>query len=151
MKASNLFIGVSVQTPLPPLRARKTSMADPVSTASSIAGFVELADVALRASRELYVFFSALRNSTRKIRLLSTELKDVSDILSEVRTFACDHDISPFRARDRLKIEGLLDTLQACEKYVAKMKTKLIPMESAVGRTKVERVGELVSMGLYEG
>lgn len=126
-------------------------MADPVSTASSIAGFVELADVALRASRELYVFFSALRDSTREIRLLSTELKDVSDILSEVRTFACDHDISPFRARDRLKIEGLLDTLQACEKDVAKIKTKLIPMESAVGRTKVKRVGELVSMGLYEG
>lgn len=115
-------------------------MADPVSTAASVAGFVGLADVALRASKELYVFFDGFNDVTKEIKLLSTELKDVNDVLSEIRTFASDYEISLFGAKDLLKIQELLSILHACEKDVAKIKRKLKFMESNIGRAKVKRL-----------
>ncbi|CAD6593943.1 MAG: hypothetical protein ASARMPRED_008237 [Alectoria sarmentosa] len=115
-------------------------MADPVSTAASVAGFVGLADVALRASKELYIFFDGLNDATKEIKLLSTELKDVNDVLSEIRTFASDYEISLFGAKDLLKIQGLSSTLHACEENVAEVKRKLKPMESSIGGAEVKRL-----------
>lgn len=113
-------------------------MAEPVSIAASAAGFVGLVDVALRASKEVYTFFSALGDATREIKLLSAELKDISDILAEVHAFTSDYALSSFAANGGPKLESLLNTLRKMQDEVSNLSKAVKPMEPNASRTKVK-------------
>ena len=54
-------------------------MADPPSVAANATTLVGTTDIALRASKELYSFFSAIKDAPRDIILSTTELQAVSD------------------------------------------------------------------------
>ncbi|KAK3170287.1 hypothetical protein OEA41_009674 [Lepraria neglecta] len=93
-----------------------TRMANPPSVAANAAALVGIADIALRASKELYSFFSTIKDAPKDIILSTTELQAVSHVLSEIRIFSTEFGDSPFTTKDRLSLKALLSTLRACEK-----------------------------------
>ena len=120
-------------------------MADPISVAANAAALVGLADLALKASKELYNFFNDLRDAPTEIKHLETELEEVSRLLSDIRIFSLDFRSSPFASKDGRGLESLLSALKSCEQDITSMRESLQPIENhRNSRTKIKSVASRV-------
>ena len=62
-------------------------MPDPITSFGAAAGAVQLIDVALRTSREAYVFLAAVKNAKRDIQDLRNTLYDVESNVRNLRNY----------------------------------------------------------------
>jgi hypothetical protein len=86
-------------------------MADPFSMT---AGVVSLADVVWRTSKELYAFFSAVKDASKDVQSMVIELQQFNDILTSIKAYADSFNSSAFATNDGLSASGLLANLQYC-------------------------------------
>jgi len=91
-------------------------MADPLSVTASVAGIVSLADVLWRTSKELYEFFSAVRNAPKDVQSMLLELQHFDGILTSINSHAESYAKSSFCTEDGLSVFGLWTALKDCEK-----------------------------------
>jgi hypothetical protein len=89
-------------------------MSDPLSLVASGAAVVGLADVLLRASRELYVFFGELKEASHNVRVMLAELDQIGSLLAGVQQCVNEFGTSPFVVEDGLSISEIAKALQAC-------------------------------------
>ena len=115
-------------------------MAEPLSITASAVGFVGLADVALRASKELYVSFSALKDAPREVQSLSIELSDLNEVLVDIQAFSLEYGQSPFSVKDGLKLDRLIAALKTTQDDVAVLKKALQPMNPSPSQRTVPRL-----------
>ena len=113
---------------------------DPVSAAANVAALVGLADIAIRASKDLYTFFKEIKDTPKEVSLLSAELQEVGTILSEIRDFSTQYGNSPFTTKDRLNLQGILSTLKACEQDVVNMRKKLKSLDTGTSQAKAKKL-----------
>lgn len=62
-------------------------MPDPITSFGAAAGAVQIADVALRASREAYAFLIALKHAKRDIQDLKNALRDAESNVRNLRNY----------------------------------------------------------------
>jgi len=86
-------------------------MADPFSVTASA---VSLADALWRTSKELYGFFSAVKDASKDVRSMLLELQQFEDILTSIKNNAYSFNNSAFVTDDGLSASGLLTNLQYC-------------------------------------
>ena len=115
-------------------------MGEPLSIISSVAGIIGLADVALRGGKGLYDFFSALKDAPLHVKSLSTELKHLNDILSEIQGFSSDYCQAEFVVKDGLKLKGYLTALMQTQDQVAVLSKTIKPMEPDASQGKIKQL-----------
>lgn len=115
-------------------------MAEPLSITASVVGFVGLADVALRASKELCFSFSALKDAPREVKSLSIELADLNDVLADIQAFSLEYGQSRFSVKDGLKLERLIAALKTTQDDVAVLRKVLQPMEPSPSQRTVQQL-----------
>ena len=89
-------------------------MADPLSLVASTAGVVGLLDVLCRASRELCVFFSSVKNASKEIQNVLRELEQLNALITDIQNYVDTFKSSLFVTDDGLSPSRLISTLQAC-------------------------------------
>ncbi|MCJ1246656.1 hypothetical protein MMC30_003865 [Trapelia coarctata] len=89
-------------------------MADPLSVAASVAGIVSLADVLWRTSRDLYGFFSAVKDASKNVQSMLLELQQFEGILTSIKNNTFSFNGSQFVTNDGLSGSGLLTNLKYC-------------------------------------
>ena len=104
-------------------------MADPLSAAAAVVG---LADVAFRASKELYTFFAGVNNASRNVQTMITELLSLEAIFLSIKKSFADFTGSPFSTDDGLTYSGVEIALEACQR-------ELDSLQEIVRRLKVEQ------------
>ena len=104
-------------------------MAEPLSIVASAVGFVGLADVVLRAGKELYATFGALKEAPREVKALNSELTDLNDVLTDIQAFSLEHDRSPFSFKDGLKLERLIAALKMTQADITFMRNTIHPIK----------------------
>ena len=87
-------------------------MGDPFTVT---AGVVSLADVLWRTSKELYGFFSDVKNASKNVQSMRLELQQLEGILLSIHKHAESYDKSLYSTEDGLSASGLLTNLQYCE------------------------------------
>ncbi|MCJ1251270.1 hypothetical protein MMC30_008501 [Trapelia coarctata] len=90
-------------------------MADPLSVTASVAGIVSLADILLRTGKEVYAFFSAVKEASKNIQSMLVELQQFDGILISIKKNADSFNNSLFTTDDGHSASGLLTDLQYCE------------------------------------
>ena len=125
-------------------------MGEPLSIISSAAGIIGLVDVALRGGKELYDFFSALKDAPQNVKSLSTELKHLNDILSEIQSFSSEYCQSEFVVRDGLTLKGHLMALMHTQDHVAILSNTIKPMEPDASQGKIKQLKHQLQWALMK-
>lgn len=115
-------------------------MAESLTAVTSVAGIVGLADVALRLSKEVYVFFSAIADASEQIRRMITEVESTNRLLIDVRNLSDEHQKSLYATRDNLGLSELVKTLEICQKEAQELDRLVKSMESTQSTNKVKRL-----------
>ena len=90
-------------------------MAEPLSLVANVAGVVGLADVVCRLSRELYTFFTALKDASHDVQNMLQELEQLEAIILNIQNNAREYRNSLFATDDGLDLSGVSRALQGCQ------------------------------------
>ncbi|OAL48247.1 hypothetical protein IQ07DRAFT_514314 [Pyrenochaeta sp. DS3sAY3a] len=105
----------------------------------AVASSVQLADVALRASRELYGFLAAIKNANEDIKVLRAVLRDVEANVRSLRRYTIDFQKSKYAVEEfEVLSEAITGSFTGFHDDILALKTVLPSKPSA---DLAERVG----------
>jgi len=119
-------------------------MADPLSVTASVAGIVSLADVLLRTGKEVYAFFSAVKEASKNVQSMLAELQQFDGILISIKKNADSFNNSLFATDDGHSALGLLTNLQYCEAEFKVLKDLVAESKRNQGLGLVEKLASKV-------
>lgn len=117
-------------------------MTDPLSAFSGAAAAVSLADVLLRSTKRLYVFFGELKDASKNTRLLLAELRDLEALFAEVRKYTNDFETSAFAVEDGEVIPEIKRALDSCEVELTGLCARVDALDIKVTDSKVKRMAK---------
>ena len=91
------------------------AMADSVSTIVNLSAILGLADVLCRAGKELFIFFTAIKDASKDIRNVAEELQQFIALLASVKTAVEQREASALAKDDELSWSGVIKALKGCQ------------------------------------
>ncbi|MCJ1382294.1 hypothetical protein MMC17_005407 [Xylographa soralifera] len=90
-------------------------MADPVSTVANVSAMLSLVDVVCRAGKELFMFFTAIKDASKDIRKVAEELQQFVALLTIVQATVEQRETSNFTNGSEPSLSAIVEALKGCQ------------------------------------